>query len=101
MVHLTDATRMLWESTCCVLHRRTLTLPSHSKSSSKSLILELCQSSYRCCPICPTSNRTMSQWPSAISALHSLCGEKARHKGQMFLVWASLSYTAHQSIRKA
>jgi hypothetical protein len=101
MVHPTGGTRMLWESTCCVLRRQKLTLPSRSKSISRFLILELRQSSYRCHPICPTSNRMMSQWPSAISALHSLCGEKARHKDQMFPVWASLSYTVHQTIRKA
>src|ERR1035438_3369483 len=35
MVQPTSATRMPWESTCCVLHRRTLTLWRHSKSSSR------------------------------------------------------------------
>jgi hypothetical protein len=65
MALLTSATRMPWESTCCGLHRRTLTQPSHSKSSSKFLTAELHQSSCRSLPICPTSNRTMSQWPDS------------------------------------
>jgi hypothetical protein len=55
MARQTSATRMLWQSTYCVVLRRKLTQQSHSRSSSKFLMPEPLQSNYRPHPICPTS----------------------------------------------
>src|ERR1039458_4838591 len=96
-----SATRMLWESTCCVLLQRTLTQRSRSKSNSKFLILGLLQSSYRSHSICPICSPAMSLWHSIILALRWLFVVSARRKDHMLLVSVSWSYTGRLTTRKA